>query len=32
MSIEDFMKVFNSKYEKNLRRMKIIKKLFGITE
>jgi len=32
MSIEDFIKLFDEKYEKNIKRMKIIEKLFGITE
>ena len=32
MSIEDFIKLFDDKYEKNIKRMKIIEKLFGITE
>jgi len=32
MSIEDFIKLFDEKYEKNIKRKKIIEKLFGITE
>lgn len=32
MTIQEFMKVFNDKYEKNKKRMKIIRKLFGVTK
>ena len=32
MTIEEFIKIFDEKYEKNKKRMKIIEKLFGISK